>query len=149
DFGSVPDGTASVLQIGTLTAVGRTAVTVGSLSVSNKAFSVTAAGSPLQFPLQLAAGDTFPFVVTFNPLLDAPGPTSGTVTFEGSTNAATQTVSGNGTPIVQLTWQSSPTPDVHYNVYRCGDASPFIADARCSSSQNGFDYIYIATVGDG
>jgi len=81
--------------------------------------------------------------------LDAPGPASGTVTFAGSTNVATQFVSGTGTPVVQRTWQSSPAPDVHYNVYRCGDASPLIADARCSSSQNGFDYTYIATVTDG
>ncbi|HWY68333.1 MAG TPA: MBG domain-containing protein [Terriglobales bacterium] len=148
DFGSVPDGIASMFQIGTLTAVG-TAVTVNSPTVSNNAFSVTGPGAPLQFPLQLAAGDTFPFIVTFNPLLDSPGLASGTVTFGGSTNAAAQTVSGTGTAIVQLTWQPSPTPDAHYNVYRCGDVSPLVADARCSSSQNGFDYTYIASVGDG
>ena len=148
DFGLVPDGTASLFQIGTLMAVGAP-VTVTSLSVSNNAFGVTVSGSPMQFPLQLGIGDTFPFLITFNPLLDSPGPASGALTFVGSTNVAVQPISGTGTSVVQLTWQSSPTPGVRYNIYRCGYGWPLLADARCSTSQDSSFYKYIATVSDG
>jgi len=149
EFGLVPDGSISAFQTGTLLAVG-TDLTVNSLTVSNNVFSVTGSSSPLQFPIQLGAGNSLQFAVTFNPLLDSPGHMSGSVTFKSNVNSATQTLSGTGTSIVQLTWQPSPTPNVYYKVYRCGNTSPLIADATClSNPRDDSDYIYIASVGFG
>jgi hypothetical protein len=54
--------------------------------------------------------------------------------------------SAPSTRSVQLSWPASPTLNVTYKVYRCGNASPSTAAANCVQSSPG-NFTTIASVG--
>ena len=123
-FGTIPDGTSSAPQAGTLIAVG-SAVTIMSVSLvqegsGGSAFSIS--GLP-PLPFTLAAGSTQNYAVIFSPALDHPGLSSATLSFTSSVNSVSQALSGTGSAIVQLSWIASATAGVTYNVYRCSGSS--------------------------
>jgi len=126
NFGSVPDGTTSSPQNGTLTANGAS-VTVTAANVAGGAFSIS--GMPA-LPFTIAAGQSQTFSVTFAPASGSSGPASGSIAFVSGLNNVTQTLSGTGTSNVLLTWTASTTPNVTYNVYRCS-----ISATACVQSQ--------------
>jgi hypothetical protein len=116
-FGSVPDGTSSAIQNGTLTAVGGS-ITVNASTVAGAGFAV----SGVSFPITLASGQPVQFGVIFSPAPGSPGAVNGKVQFTSSANSVTQTFSGTGTPNIVLSWTASTTPGVTYNVYRCSSS---------------------------
>jgi hypothetical protein len=118
-FGSVLDGTSSVPQSATLTALG-SSITVTSANLQQNggggsAFSI----SGISFPLVLSAGASQTFTVTFAPAAGSPGTAGGTATFASSINSVTQSLGGTGAANVLISWNASTTPNVTYNVYRC------------------------------
>jgi hypothetical protein len=133
NFASVPDGTSSASQTGTLSAVGA-GVTVSAANVTGSMFSVS--GLPA-LPFTIAAGGSQQFTVTFNPAAGSPGTESGSVSFTGNINNLTETFSGTGTSNVLLSWNASTTPNVTYNVYRCSTS----ASACVQSSPGNFAQI--------
>ena len=115
NFGSVTIG-SNQTQNGSVSASGGS-VTLSSASSSNSTFSL----GGLSLPVTLAAGQSVPFTVTFNPT--AAGTLSANISFFTSTSSsATETVSGTGATIqhiVNLFWSPSTTTSVMgYNVYR-------------------------------
>ena len=114
NFGAVPDGTNSASQTGTLTAIG-TNLTITAANVTGN-FSVS--GLPT-LPFTIAAGQSQPYTVTFNPAAGSPGAATGKVSFSSSVNNVTESFSGTGAPNVLISWQASTTPNVTYKVYRC------------------------------
>jgi len=159
NFGTVVDGTSSSLPT-TLTATG-SSVTVSAATISNSRFSL----SELTLPVTIAAGQSVTFNAVFIPQIV--GIDSGTISFTSTaTNSPTVlSLTGVGAPAptysVSLSWDSSTSPVVGYNVYRgtisggpytkinsAVDASTVYTD---KSVQDGQTYYYVTTAvaGDG
>jgi hypothetical protein len=155
-FGNVTVGVTQT-QAATLTASGG-AVSVSATSSSNLEFGV----SGLTLPLNLAAGQSASFSLTFTP--QASGAASGTITL--TTNATNgpfaASVSGTGLAAPQhsvtLAWAASTSTVAGYNVYRgtvsggpytaittSPDASPAYTD---NTVQAGQTYYYVVTAVD-
>lgn len=126
NFGVVLDGTTSASQTGTLSAVGAN-VTVTSATQTGSFFSVT--GLP-SVPFVILAGQSVQYTVAFAPQAGSPGPASGSLSFASSANSVSQTFSGTATSNVVLSWSSSTSPNVTYNVYRCS-----VSAVACIQSQ--------------
>jgi hypothetical protein len=157
NFGNVVVG-ATQNQSGTLTASGA-GVTISSVSSTNSEFTL----SGLSLPVNLNAGQTANFTLTFAP--NASGSASGTITFaSNATNPPVATsVSGTGTAppqhSVSLGWTASTSTVAGYNVYRGSQSGgPYVAvnsglDASTSytdtSVQAGQTYYYVVTAVDG
>jgi len=154
-FGNVTIGSTQT-QSGSVTASGGS-VTLSSASLSNSVFSL----GGLTLPVTLAAGQSVPFSVTFNPT--AAGTVSANVVFFSSTSSsATETVSGSGATIqhfVSLSWNPSTSPSVAgYNVYRgTADTGPYSKvnpalnsslNYSDSAVQSGQTYYYVTTAVD-
>jgi hypothetical protein len=120
-FGSSTVGTGKSLP-GTLSATGAS-VTISSGSSSTSEFAL----SGISFPVTIAAGLSASFTMTFTP--QASGTASATATFvsNAANTAAVQSLTGTGVAPVQhqvtLSWNSSTSSVVGYNVYRGTAAS--------------------------
>ena len=117
NFGNVNVGTTSTLS-SSLSASG-SSVTVSSVTSSSSEFVL----SGFSLPLTIAAGQTVPFRVSFDP--QSSGSVSATLSFISSyTPSVTQSLSGSGvTPVqhsVSLTWIDGSSGISGYNVYRSG-----------------------------
>jgi|HubBroStandDraft_6_1064221.scaffolds.fasta_scaffold140628_2 hypothetical protein len=115
NFGNVTVGQSSN-QTGQLTASGAS-VTVSSATMSNAAYAL----SGMSLPVTLAVGQSVSYTITFNP--PSNGVVNGTLSFaSNATNSPTvESLSGTGIPAqysVNLSWQSSSSQVVGYNVYR-------------------------------
>ena len=156
-FGNVPVGTTATLA-GTLSAP-NTSVTVSSADWSGSGFAM----SGISFPLTIAAGQSVPFTVTFDPT--TAGNASGGVSFvSNATNSPTaQSFSGDGTqssqPFVALAWDASSSPVSGYNVYRgTNSGGPYSTKLTASldpatnftdtTVQSGSTYYYVSTAVD-
>jgi fibronectin type 3 domain-containing protein len=130
-------------------------VTISSGSSSTSEFAL----SGISFPLTIAAGQSAAFTMTFTP--QASGTASATATFvsNAANTAAVQSLTGNGVAPVQhqvtLTWDSSTSSVVGYNVYRgtavsgpytkinsTTDASTVYTDSTVATGQT---YYYLTT----
>jgi hypothetical protein len=156
-FGSVVVG-ATQNQSGTLTASG-SGVTISSVSSTNSEFTL----SGLSLPVNLNAGQSANFTLTFAP--QSSGAASATITFaSNATNPpVAASVSGTGTAppqhSVSLGWTASTSTVSGYNVYRGSQSGgPYVAvnsglDASTSytdsSVQAGQTYYYVVTAVDG
>ena len=160
NFGSVVVGSKASQNL-SLSATS-SSVTVTSDALSNSEYSV----SGVSFPITLAAGQSVPVTVTFQP--QSSGAANASVTFGTSIPGAASTVAaatlnGTGTTApqhnVSLNWQASTSQIVGYNVYRAGqsggpyskvssalDASTAYSDAAV---QAGSTYYYVVTAMDG
>lgn len=152
NFGNVTVGN-NAPQPGALSATGAS-VTVFSANVTNPEFSLTG----VNFPLTIASGQNVPITVTFAPQFS--GIASGTLSFtSNASNSPTESLTGDGVATTQhnvsLSWDSSTSPVVGYNVYRGGtsggpytkinstlDPSTTYTD---SSVQAGQTYYYVTT----
>ncbi len=115
-FGNVTVGVTQT-QAATLTASGG-AVSISATSSTNPEFGV----SGLTLPLNLAAGQSASFSMTFKP--QASGAASGTITLTTNATNAPVAASLTGTGVaapqhsVTLAWTASTSTVVGYNVYR-------------------------------
>ncbi len=117
NFGNVTVGTSASTSASLTASVA--SVTVNSVSFSNSEFSL----SGVSFPLNLAAGQSVAFNVTFSP--QATGSVSATATFASNAGNSPTVLSLSGTGTspqqhnVNLSWTASSSQDVTgYNVYR-------------------------------
>lgn len=120
NFGNVTVG-QSANQIGQLTASG-TSVTVSTASMSNPAFAL----SGITLPVIIAAGQSVNYTVSVTP--ESSGALSGTLSFgSNAANSPTlETLEAMGVSIqysVNLSWESSPSQVVGYNVYRSSQSN--------------------------
>lgn len=160
NFGNVVVGSKASQNL-TLSASSNS-VTVTSDALSSPEYAV----SGVSFPMTLAAGQSVPVTVTFQP--QSSGAANASVTFGTSTPGAASalvgaTLNGTGTSAPQhnisLNWQASTSQIVGYNVYRAGqnggpyskvssavDASTAYSDAAV---QAGSTYYYVVTAVDG
>jgi hypothetical protein len=153
-FGNVPVGTTATLA-GTLSA-SNNSVTINSADWSGAGFALNG----ISFPLIIAAGQSVPFTVTFDPT--TAGNVAGGVSFvSNATNSPTaQSFSGDGTqssqPFVALTWDASSSPVSGYNVYRgASSGGPYSTKLTASldpatsftdtTVQSGSTYYYVST----
>ena len=156
----------STLNFG-LVAVGQTATKTGTLRAGNARITVSSADwsgegysvSGVTFPVTIAAGQSVPFNVTFAPQKD--GASSGTITFlsdaSNSPHAEALTASGAQASAhsVTLSWRSSTSNTIGYNVYRGiqakGPFSKINSSAHPSATftdgsvQSGQTYFYVTT----
>jgi uncharacterized protein YaiE (UPF0345 family) len=150
NFGDVNVGT-STTQPASMTATGGS-VTISSASSSNSQFSV----SGLSFPVTINSGQTVSFDVVFAP--SKSGADSSTLSFSSNaTSSGSESLSGTGVEpqySVNLSWNSSTSPVVGYNVYRGtavgnyarinGTLDPNTAYTD-STVASGITYYYVAT----
>ena len=138
NFGNVPVGSKGSLS-GTLTATG-SAVTISSITTTNVEFKPSGISTPLNIP----AGHSIPFTVTFLP--QSSGLATATLDFvsNAAKSATAESVMGSGVIAEQhsvtLSWEaSSSTGVVGYRVYRSGiSGGPY---AQISTSPGGMSYI--------
>jgi hypothetical protein len=155
NFGNVTIGNTQT-QNGTVTATGGS-LTLSSATSNNPVFAIAG----LSLPMNLAAGQSAPFTVTFAPTTT--GAASATISFVASNSTSVvETASGSGTTIqhiVDLSWDASTSGSIAgYNVYRSTSASgPFskinpALDASLNYSDNtvqsGSTYYYATTAVD-
>lgn len=153
-FGTVDIGTTESLS-GTITASGAS-VTISSVSSTSSQFNL----GGLTLPLTIAAGQSAPFSITFQPQVS--GTASGSFSFvsSASNSPSTETVTGTGQTVqhtVSLSWNASTSVVSGYNVYRSAtsggpyarlsslDAATSYAD---STVQSGQTYYYVTTAVD-
>lgn len=153
-FGAVDIGSTESLS-GTITASGAS-VTISSVSSTSSQFNL----SGLTLPLTIAAGQSAPFSITFQPQVS--GTASGSFSFvsSASNSPSTETVSGTGQTVqhtVSLSWNASTSLVSGYNVYRSAtsggpyarlsslDPATSYAD---STVQSGQSYYYVTTAVD-
>ena len=156
NFGNVAVGSDSV-QSGMLTA-GSSDITVTSAAWNGQGYSL----SGITFPFTVPATQSVQFTVTFSP--QTAGSTPGSIVFDSNaTNSPTTvTLAGNGTQqsthSVALSWDSSTSQVIGYNVYR-GTVSggPYtklntsiVANTayRDTQVQSGRTYYYVSTAVD-
>ena len=156
NFGTITVGTSQT-QTGTLTASGAS-VTISSGSSNSSEFIL----SGLKLPLTISAGQSVSFSVTFSP--QSSGTTSASVAFSSDASSPTvaEPVTGTGASTIQhsvsLSWSSSTSTVVGYNIYRSGTSGgPY---SRVNSSldsgasyvdstvQSGQTYFYVTTAVD-
>ncbi len=155
-FGTIVVGTGQT-QTGTLSASG-SSVTVSSGTSNSSEFIL----GGMTLPFTIAAGQSVPFSVTFSP--QTSGTASANVSFasNASISSITEAVTGTGASAIQhsvdLSWNSSTSAVVGYNIYRAIasggpytkinsflDAAGSYTDASVQSGQN---YFYVATAVD-
>jgi len=152
-FGQVAVGQEAT-KTGTLEA-GNARITVASADWSGEGFSV----SGITFPVTIAAGQSVIFKVTFAP--QKGGSSSGNISFlsdaSNSPNRAAFSASGaqGSGHSVMLSWRTSNSSAVGYNIYRGAKATgpfskintnpPPTPSFTDSSVQSGQTYIYITT----
>ena len=153
-FGNVTIG-SSQTQNGTVTATGGS-LTLSSVNSNNSVYTIAG----LSLPLNLAAGQSAPFTVTFAPT--SSGTANASISFVSNSNSVVESASGSGTTIqhiVDLSWNASSSGSIAgYNVYRSTSASgPFskinpALDASLNYSDNtvqsGSTYYYATTAVD-
>jgi hypothetical protein len=155
-FGSVVVGQSKSLTA-TLTATS-SSITVSDAGMTTSEFTI----SGLSLPLTLSAGQSASFTVNFKPQSSGAASASGTFSSNAANASVTQALSGTGTPAPQhsvaLSWNSSSSSVVGYNVYRgTTTGGPYSkitsmnADTTFvdSSVQSGQTYFYVATAVDG
>lgn len=137
NFGSVPVGSTQT-KTGSLIAASSN-VTVSSASWNGSGFSLTG----ITFPVTIAAGQSAPFTVTFDP--QAAGTASGTLSFlsNASNSPSTVQLAGSGVQSstqhsVSLNWNPNTSTVQGYYVYRGGQTGgPYI---KVSSLLSGTTY---------
>jgi len=152
-FGSVAVG-ASKTMSATLSASG-SSVTISSATLNSSEFKF----SGMSFPYTLAAGRSASFSVGFVPQTSGNATASLSFNSNASTGSSVEALSGTGTTSTQhrvsLSWKSSSSLVVGYNIYRGSQSGgPYIRlnsvlDASTtyvdSSVQNGLTYYYVTT----
>jgi hypothetical protein len=157
NFGSVTIRTSKTLTA-MLTATG-SSVKISSATSSSPEFSL----GGLSFPITIAAGQSASFTLTFTPA--ARGAASGSISL--TSNAAdtpiVETLTGSGTALpshsVSLSWSSSPSSVVGYNIYRSATPSGPYTKVNPALEANlsyldtavlgGTTYYYVSTAVDG
>ena len=157
NFGSVTVGTSKTLTAA-LTATG-SSVTLSSATSNSPEFSL----GGISLPKTIAPGQSVPITLTFTPR--ASGTASGIISL--ASNAANtptmETLAGSGTATathsVSLSWSSSPSAVVGYNLYRgARSGGPYtkinpVLNATTSYTDNsvqaGTTYYYVSTAVDG
>lgn len=160
NFGGVNVGTGKTLPVtifNTNTRQASSTVTISKFDLSGQGFSL----GGLTLPLTLGPGQNAAFNVTFTP--QAPGNDTGTVSVVSTTaNQPTLSLTGQGTTpsqhSVDLSWISSISPVVGYNVYRGVQSggpygkinTPLVIGTvyTDSSVQGGQTYYYVTTAVD-
>ena len=156
NFGTVTVGQSKSLTA-SLTANG-SSITVSSANMSTSEFTI----SGLALPLNLTAGQSASFTVTFKPQSSGAASASGSYNSNASNPSLSQALSGTGAAAPQrsvaLSWNPSSSTVVGYNIYR-GNTSggPYSkinsmnADTTFtdSSVQSGQTYFYVTTAVDG
>ena len=152
NFGSVALGSSKSMSA-TLSASG-SSVTISSTTVNSSEFKL----SGMSFPYTLAAGRTAAVTVSFVPQVS--GTASANLSFKSNaTSTSVEALSGTGTTSTQhrvsLSWKSSSSLVVGYNIYRSSKSGgPFtrlnsVLDASTtyvdSSVLNGQSYYYVTT----
>jgi len=153
NFGNVGVGNSAVLS-GVLVA-GNSAVTVSTVDQSGQGYSLNG----ISFPVTLAPGQQVPFSVTFTP--QTAGTATGNLAFvTDSSSTPTEALTGSGGQgnsghSVNLSWSSSTSPVLGYNIYRSvtsGGPYAKITGAPESGTnfsdgnvQAGTTYYYVAT----
>lgn len=153
NFGNVPlasDGTQSVMVSNSSTS----SIAITQANVAGNEFSING----LSLPLTLAAGQNSTFSIAFTP--SSAGTVTGSVSLvSNATNSpTTETLSGTGIHIVDLSWQASTSAVAGYNVYRgtvSGGPYTKVNSSLLSSTnymdatvQAGQTYYYVATAVD-
>ncbi len=159
----------ATLNFGTVT-VGQTKSMTASLTASGSSITVSSASpstseftmSGLTLPLTLAAGQSASFTVTFKPQSSGAASASGSFNSNAANPSVAQSLSGTGAAApqhsVSLTWNSSTSTVVGYNVYRgTTSGGPYSKLASLnpdtsfvdSSVQSGQTYFYVTTAVDG
>jgi hypothetical protein len=156
NFGTVTVGQSKSLTA-SLTATG-SSITVSSANMSTSEFTI----SGLALPLTLTAGQSASFTVSFKPQASGAASANGSYNSNASNSSLSQALSGTGAAVPQhsvaLSWNSSSSTVVGYNIYR-GNTSggPYSkinamnADTTFtdSSVQSGTTYFYVTTAVDG
>jgi len=153
NFGNVAIGSDSIQSV-VLSNSSASSITISQANVAGNEFSI----SGLSLPLTLAVNQNSTFSVTFTP------PVTGTVTgsvslVSNATNSpTTETLSGTGTHVVDLSWQASTSTVAGYNVYRgtvSGGPYTKVNSSLISGTaymdttvQAGQTYYYVATAVD-
>jgi hypothetical protein len=150
DFGNVPldsDRTHSVV----LNNPNASSITISQANVGGKEFSL----SVLSLPQTLAAGQNSTFVVTFTP--GGAGTVSGSISLVSTaTNSpTTETLTGTGTHVADLSWQASTSIVAGYNIYRGAvSGGPYVklnlqlitgTSSMDATVQAGQTYFYVVT----
>jgi Abnormal spindle-like microcephaly-assoc'd, ASPM-SPD-2-Hydin/HYDIN/CFA65/VesB-like, Ig-like domain len=158
-FGSVNTG-SSASQTVTLTNTGNADVAVSQISVTGTGFALSGAGTSVTVPV----GMNFSFSVQFSP--SSAGSDTGSVSISSNATGSPAAIALSGTGVaqptqhsVQLSWTSSPSTIVGYNVYRSTtsgtgyilvNGSLVGPDAFDDTTvQSGTTYYYVTTAVDG
>jgi hypothetical protein len=152
-FGTVAVGSSKNLK-GTLTA-GSSNITISSAEWNGTGFAV----GGITFPSAVPAGQSIPFSVSFTP--QTAGNASGSIRFlsDAVNSPSTETLAGVGAESasqhsVMLSWNSSASAVVGYNLYRRTDSTTYAklnssplsqTDYTDTSVQSGTTYYYAAT----
>lgn len=155
DFGKVAVGN-KVTETGTLIA-GNARITVTSADWTGEGFSL----GGIAFPVTVAAGQSVPFKVTFDP--QKGGTSSGKISFisDASNSPHAENLSANaaqaqtGAHRVTLSWRASKSSTIGYNIYRgVSSTGPYSkinsspqpkATFTDASVQDGQTYFYVTT----
>jgi hypothetical protein len=159
NFGNVNDNTTSASQSVTVTNTGNASVSISAISLSDGAFSLSAAGTPVT----LSPSQTVTFGVQFSPT--AAGTKTGTISVVSNATNSPGTISLTGTGVAPtshsaaLSWGASSTSTVvGYNVYRSTTSgSGYVLESSMvsglsftdTSVQSGTTYYYVTTAVDG
>jgi hypothetical protein len=118
-FGNVIVGQSAVLPA-LLTSTGTGSVTISQVTAAGSGFTVT--GPSL--PLTLASGQSTSVSVTFAPTAGGSGTGNLTVTSSATGSSLTETLSGTGVHVIDLSWTASSSSGVvGYNVYRSSSST--------------------------
>jgi Abnormal spindle-like microcephaly-assoc'd, ASPM-SPD-2-Hydin len=157
NFGSVTIRTGKTLTA-MLTATG-SSVKISSATSTSPEFSL----GGLSFPTTIAPGQSASFTLTFTPAASGTASGSISLTSNATDTPMVETLTGSGTAIpshsVSLSWSSSPSSVVGYNIYRSATPSgPYTKvnptlEANLSyldsAVQGGTTYYYVSTAVDG
>jgi hypothetical protein len=157
NFGNVAVGGSSSLTASL--SASKADVTVSSAAWNGSGYSV----SGITFPVTITAGQSAPYTVTFSP--PASGTSPGNISFRSNASDASlqQSLSGSGAQgssghTVALSWNSSTSSVVGYNLYRGIQSggpyslvNPLLLPSTSytdASVQSGTTYYYVSTAVD-
>lgn len=154
NFGTVPVGSKVSLS-GTLSATG-SAVTVSSMALTSGEFTVSGISPPLNIP----AGHSIPFTLTFMPQSSGTATAALAFVSNAAKSPATESLVGSGSVTAQhsvtLSWAASPSTDVvGYKIYRSGTSGGPYAQITSAAGgsvsyidnavNSGKSYFYVVT----
>jgi hypothetical protein len=153
NFGNVALNSQSTQPV-VLNNTSASSITISQANVAGNEFSI----SGLSLPLTLAANQNSTFSVVFTPSSAGTVPGSVSLVSNATNSPTTETLSGTGIHVVDLSWQPSTSTVAGYNVYRgTVSAGPYtkVNSSLISGTtymdatvQAGQTYYYVATAVD-